>query len=136
MSSLDEILQDPALSAVTVPLRLEWSDDVIRVIPLTVIDLGNVVQEIRLNGQVIGFIHRVDHIFVALSGARVDRAEECGQSLLWDKAAATLVTTLGQTPEPEKSVARATAWERSVDPGHDTSPQSARRPSRIHAITR
>ena len=136
MSSLDKTLQDPASSAVTVPLRLEWSDDVIRVIPLTVLDLGNVVQEIRLNAQVIGFIHRADHIFVALSGARRDRAEECGQSLLWDKAAATLVTTLGQTPEPEKSAARATAWERSVDPGHDTSPQSARGPSRIHAITR
>ena len=58
MSSLDETLQDPAVSAVTVPLRLEWSDDVIRVIPLTVLDLGNVVQEIRLNAQVIGFIHR------------------------------------------------------------------------------
>jgi len=115
---------------------LEWSDDVIRVIPLTVIDLGNVVQEIRLNGQVIGFIHRADHIFVALSGARVDRAEECGQSLLWDKAAAALDTTLGQTPEPEKSFARATARKRSVDLGHDTSPQSARRPTRIHAITR
>jgi len=136
VSSLDETLQDPALSAVTVPLRLEWSDDVIRVIPLTVIDLGNVVQEIRLNGQVIGFIHRADHIFVALSGARMDRAEECGQSLLWDKAAATLVTTLGQTPEPEESVARVTARERSVDTGHDTSQQSARRPSRSHAITR
>jgi len=66
----------------------------------------------------------------------MDRAEECGQSLLWDKAAATLVTTLGQTPEPEKSPARVTARERSVDPGHDTSQQSARRPSRSHAITR
>jgi len=136
MSSLDKTLQDPAFSAVTVPLRLAWFHDVIRIIPLTVVDLGNVVQEIRLDGQVIGFIHRAGHIFVALSGAQMDRAEECGQSLLWDKAAAALVITLGRIPEPEESAARSTASEPAVDPGRDISRESPRRPSRIRAIAR
>jgi|GEM_PF-5834317 len=44
-------------------------------IPLTRVVLDDVDEEIHLEGQVIGFIHRDGRIFVALTGSRIDRAE-------------------------------------------------------------
>ncbi len=73
---------------------------VARTIRPTVIYLGGVDYEIRVGDRVIGFIHRAGHTFVALAGARLDRAVECGQSLVWDTAAACLVTAAGAPSQP------------------------------------
>lgn len=91
-----------ALRTVTVPLRLEWFDGLIRTIQVVVIDLDDVTEEIRLDGHTIGFIGRAGRIFVAQTGTRLDQAEECGQCLLWDKAATILVNLLGDRVELEK----------------------------------
>ncbi|MEO8907289.1 MAG: hypothetical protein ABI310_04345 [Microbacteriaceae bacterium] len=80
------------VKAVTVPLRVAWSDYRIKTIPIVVADVDDLNCEIRCQGQVLGFIHRAGRVFVALRGTRLDRAEECGQSLLWDIAAGKLVT--------------------------------------------
>ena len=76
---------------VTVSVRAEWRDG-IRTIQLAVSRRGDLMDEISFDGRVIGFIHRAGHIFVALTGARLDHAEECGQSVVWDKAVALLLT--------------------------------------------
>lgn len=111
MSSQDRKRQDPASSAATVPVALTRVDDVVRMIALTVIDLDDADQEIRVNGQVIGFIHTAGRVFVALTGTRTDRAEECGQSLLWDCAAETLVITFEQIHQPQELAPRLTVPE-------------------------
>jgi hypothetical protein len=121
--------QGEAFRTVTVPLRLEWLDGLIRTIQLTVVDLDDLTEEIRLDGQTIGFINRAGRIFVAQSGTRLDRAEECGQCLLWDKAAAILVTLLGRLPEPEEpdprsAMAKHTSGSRDADTAHAPNRQS------------
>ena len=83
-------LQERVTETVTVAVRLEWRDRITTIQPM-VIHRGDAVDEIRLDGCVIGFIHRAGHIFVALTGARLDHAEECGQSVVWDKAFALLL---------------------------------------------
>lgn len=115
--------QGEAFRTVTVPLRLEWLDGLIRTIQLTVVDLDDLTEEIRLDGQTIGFINRAGRIFVAQSGTRLDQAEECGQCLLWDKAAAILVTLLGRLPEPAEPDPRSampkhTSGYRDADTAH------------------
>jgi hypothetical protein len=102
LSSKDEALQDRALRTVAVPLRLEWFDGRTRTIQIVVTDLDDRTEELRLDGHTIGFISRAGPIFVALTGTRLDRAEECGQCLLWDNAATILVTLMSDLPEPEK----------------------------------
>jgi hypothetical protein len=97
-----EELQGRAPGAVTVPLRMEWFDNRIRTIPIVVIDLHDLTEEIRLDGHTIGFITRAGRIFVARAGARLDRAEECAQSLIWDKVATILVALSGRLAEPEE----------------------------------
>jgi hypothetical protein len=97
-----EIVETPPVAA-TVPLRLEWFDGGVGTVRLTVIDLDDLTQEIALDGQTIGFIGRAHGVFVALTGTRLDRAEECSQSLLWDKSAAILVALSGHRPEREES---------------------------------
>ena len=84
-------LQGRVTETFTVAVRLEWRDRITTIQP-TVIHRGNTMDEIRLDGRVIGFIHRAGHIFVALTGTRLDHAEECGQSVVWDKAFALLLT--------------------------------------------
>lgn len=121
--------QGEASRTVTVPLRLEWLDGLIRTIQLTVVDLDDLTEEIRLDGQTIGFINRAGRIFVAQSGTRLDRAEECGQCLLWDKAAATLVTLLGRLPEREEpdpcsAMPEHATGYRDADTGHEPNRQS------------
>lgn len=102
LSSQDEALQDRALRTVAVPLRLEWFDGRTRTIQIVVTDLDDLTEELRLDGHTIGFISRAGPIFVAMTGTRLDRAEECGQCLLWDKAATILVTLMGRPREPKK----------------------------------
>ncbi|MDP3208615.1 MAG: hypothetical protein Q8M65_05655 [Rhodoglobus sp.] len=111
MSSQDRNLEDPASSAATVPVALTQVDDVVRMIALTVVDLDDAVQEISVNGQVIGFIHTAGRVFVALTGTRTDRAEECGQSILWDCAAETLVITFEQLHQPQELAPRSSVPE-------------------------
>lgn len=136
MSSQDRKLQDPALSAATVPVALKRIDDEVRMIALTVVDLDDADQEIRLNGQVIGFIHTAGRVFVALTGTRTDQAEECGQSLLWDRAAETLVNTFEQRHQPEEPAPRATVPEPALgDPDPDTGREPPRRRVGIHALS-
>ncbi|HEY5223509.1 MAG TPA: hypothetical protein VIJ18_10755 [Microbacteriaceae bacterium] len=71
----------------TVWLRLFGHNDELQLVPLNVARVCDDTEAIRQGGRVIGYIRHVDRIFVALVGARLDRAEECGQSPLWDYAA-------------------------------------------------
>lgn len=102
MSTFDNSVEDSSVSAVTVPLRLESPHNAIRIVTLTVVECDDTVQEIRCDGQVIGFIHRAGRIFVALTGNRQDRALECAQSVLWEKVASTLVAVLEQDLDTQK----------------------------------
>lgn len=131
----DHVLQDRVLRTVTVPLRVEWSDDQIRTLQMVVIDLDQFTEELHLDGQTIGFIHRAGRIFVASAGTRFDQAEECAQCLLWDKAAAILVTTFGHLPEPEQPDPLAPAPQNTTgDP--DTGHTPARQRPVIHEMSR
>ena len=51
------------------------------------------LDEIRWADRTVGYVQRAGRIFVALIGARADRAEECGQYLLWDFAAIGLLSS-------------------------------------------
>jgi hypothetical protein len=57
--------------------------------------VGRDIDAISTDDDVIGYICSVGPVFVALAGARLDRAEECGQSRLWDKAAEQLLREAG-----------------------------------------
>jgi hypothetical protein len=70
-------------------------------VALKIASISDDVDAINRGSCVIGYIRHVGHTFVALIGARFDRAEECGQSQLWDKAA----TRLLQEAETRISVA-------------------------------
>lgn len=58
---------------------------------LVVTDLGDGLESLAMAGRTVGFIQRAGHVFVALTGTRTDRAVECGQFLVWDEAARTLL---------------------------------------------
>jgi hypothetical protein len=60
-------------------------------VKLMVVPRSDDLEEIDADRHVLGYIHRAGRVFVALAGERLDRAEECGQSLLWDRAAADVV---------------------------------------------
>lgn len=104
--------QDWVSDTITMPVRMERCDE-IRTIEPTGIPLDHKTEEIHLDGRVIGFIHHAGPIFVALTGARLDRAEECGQSLLWDRAAARLVTESGDVKAVEDTPWRSVPPERA-----------------------
>lgn len=74
-----------------VRVRLCIDADRIDTVTLKVVPRTCELDEIKVGCQLLGYIERVGHVFVALTGERLDRAEECGQSLLWDLAAAALV---------------------------------------------
>lgn len=122
-------------SSQRLPLRLEWFDHRIRTIQLVVIDRDEVTEDLRLGGRTIGFVHHAGRIFVALTGSRLDLAEECGQCLLWDKAAAILVTTFGHLPEQgQPDPSKATPAHRSGD--RDGAHASVGRRSVAHEMSR
>ncbi|WP_147303960.1 hypothetical protein [Subtercola boreus] len=124
-------LQDREFRTVTVPLRLEGFEGRIRTIQIAVTDLDNATEQVCLGGQTIGFISRAGRIFVALSGTRRDRAEECGQCLLWDEAATILVTGLGRQPEPtEPDPARIFPGRTTNQHAGDAGQPRLRQPSR------
>lgn len=60
-------------------------------VPVVVRRVADDVVEVSRTGRTIGYIQRVPPLFVALEGSRLDRAEECAQSQLWNKAAARLL---------------------------------------------
>ncbi|MET4706007.1 hypothetical protein [Frigoribacterium sp. UYMn621] len=95
-----EGLREVPLRVDTVPLPVGSFYGQMQTIQIEVFDLNELTEEIVLAGNTIGFISRVCPIFVAETGSRVDRAEECGQFLVWDSAAALLISKLGQVPEP------------------------------------
>jgi hypothetical protein len=137
VASEDKAVQDRALRTVSVPLGLEWFVGRIRMIQIDVIDLDDLTEEIRLDGYTIGFISRAGRIFVAQTGTRLDRAEECGQCLLWDKAAAILVTLLGRLPEPEEPDPRMGAPQHTTghhDGGTGQTPKH--QPPRVYELSR
>jgi len=74
-----------------VRVRVASDCDQIEIVDLVVVPRDDELAEIDLDRHVLGYIQQAGHVFVALVGERLDRAEECGQSLLWDKAAAQLV---------------------------------------------
>ena len=74
-----------------VHVRMVTDCDAIETVDLVVVPRDEELDEIDLDRHVLGYIQQAGRVFVALVGERLDRAEECGQSLLWDKAAADLV---------------------------------------------
>lgn len=48
------------------------------------------LEAIQCDGHTLGYVQRAGRVFVSLVGERADRAEECGQALTWDVAAARL----------------------------------------------
>lgn len=56
--------------------------------PWTRVDLD--LYEIAWDGEVAGYVEVVGHVFVALAGARYDRAEEVRQALTFPDAVAAL----------------------------------------------
>lgn len=86
---------EKVVKTVTMPLRFEGLDDQIKTIRPVIVYVDDSICEVDLDGQILGYIQHVGKVFVALAGTRLDRAEECGQSLLWDKAASTLVAATG-----------------------------------------
>ena len=79
-----------------VRVRVDTDDDRIETVRLTVVPRDDELDEIDLERHILGYIQQAGHVFVALVGERLDRAEECGQSLLWDRAAADLVRSARQ----------------------------------------
>jgi hypothetical protein len=72
-------------------LRFPNERDELDEVDLTLIRIAEDIDEVDIDGSAIGYIRRVGPVFVALSGRRLDRAWECSQSLLWDKAAWALL---------------------------------------------
>ncbi|MFL0565988.1 hypothetical protein [Microbacterium sp. 179-I 1D1 NHS] len=46
--------------------------------------------EVRIGGEVAGFIDVVGAVYVVLTGSRYDRAEEVAQTLVWSTATTAL----------------------------------------------
>lgn len=95
-------------------LRVPNERDEIKMIDLTLIRIADNVDEVDIDGSTIGYIRRVGRVFVALSGRRFDHAMECCQSLLWDKAAWTLLEEADVHPHPETVTAAELSDARSV----------------------
>lgn len=74
-----------------VRVRLDIDSDRVETVKLVVVPVRHDLVEVDLECQILGFIERAGAVFVALAGERLDKAEECGQSLLWDHAAAVLI---------------------------------------------
>ncbi len=79
-------------------VRVEWPGTV-RTVRVTTSIRDDLTQEISVDGRVIGFIQLAGPVFVALLGARSDRAVECKQSRSWNMAAAQLVIETGIFPK-------------------------------------
>ena len=115
-SSVGWVPPEDALQADTVPPQVKWFDGRIRTVQIVVNDLNELTEEICLDGNTIGFISRVGRIFVAQTGTRLDRAEECGQCFLWDEAATILVALSTRiTPLEEPDPQAVQALERTTD---------------------
>jgi hypothetical protein len=74
-----------------VRVRMSTDADRIETVKLLVVPRNLDLVEIDVEQHVLGYIRRAGRVFVALAGERLDVAQECGQSLLWDQAAADLV---------------------------------------------
>ena len=72
-------------------VRLAARSDQLEAVELVVVHRDDELDEIDLDRRVLGYIQQAGSVYVALLGERLDRAEECGQSLLWERAAAYLV---------------------------------------------
>ena len=48
--------------------------------------IGDDLYSVLSDTETLGFIYKVDTVFVALSGSDFGRAVEVGQTLLWDRA--------------------------------------------------
>lgn len=74
-----------------IPVRMVNREEEIDLVDLDVVEISRDCDKIQYDHMVIGYIQHVGHVFVALTGPRLDRAEECRQSMLWDHAAAELM---------------------------------------------
>lgn len=74
-----------------VSVRMVNDADDVDLMDLDIVEFSHDCDKIQYDREVIGYIEHVGHVFVALCGSRFDRAEECGQCLLWDQAAAKLM---------------------------------------------
>ncbi|WEK13383.1 MAG: hypothetical protein P0Y48_13110 [Candidatus Microbacterium phytovorans] len=57
---------------------------------------------VSVDGATVGFIDVVGRVFVALGGARYDRAVEVAQSLVFEAAVASLVRTVDSSRRPRR----------------------------------
>jgi hypothetical protein len=82
-------------SPASLQVRAERSDGQIRTTQPVMVNLDDEDDEISVDGQVLGFIHRAAHVSMASAGTRVDRACECGQSVRWAQAISRLIAASG-----------------------------------------
>ncbi|CAN7165404.1 hypothetical protein LJR045_000237 [Microbacterium sp. LjRoot45] len=57
---------------------------------------------VSFGGHTVGFVDVVGRVFVALGGARYDRAVEIAQSLVFEAAVASLVRTVDASRPPRR----------------------------------
>lgn len=87
----------------TVPVPIIDGGDRIESVNLTVVHRSDDLEEIDLDQRAVGYIQQAGRVFVSLTGARADRAEECGQYLVWDQAAAELVRRAKHEQEGQRA---------------------------------
>lgn len=88
-------------------LRVTDQQDRTSQVPVVVRKIADDVDEVSRMGRTIGYIERVPPLFVALEGSRLDTAEECAQSQLWNSAISRLLESdashhrlAASTPDP------------------------------------
>lgn len=93
-SEADTPTPPPTGTAAGRPVTVRMVDIHDRIVPIRLLvrPVAADLDEIRYSDHTVGYVQRADRTFVALVGSRADRAEECGQYLLWDLAATRLVS--------------------------------------------
>ena len=70
------------------------AEDITEARALAVFRVAPEIEEVTLDTWPVGYIERVGHVFVALAGAHLDRAVECGQSVDHDAALRQVIASL------------------------------------------
>ena len=83
--------QDMLALTVRVPVHTLLPGSDILEVPVVVHYLTPDTTEVLINGEIIGYIHYDGHNFMALTGPRIEDAQQCGRTTdLWDHAVARL----------------------------------------------
>lgn len=72
--------------------RTDRSGDSLHEVELVAREVNLDTCAVYVDGCMRGWIHRDGHYYVAYAGQILEGARECGHALLWDEAAAMLLT--------------------------------------------